>query len=538
MAYKNDDPLTTLSASELHGLLERREVSSEELARAHLDRIITVDGKVGAFVELKRGLALGQARRIDEARARGEDVGPLGGLPVSVKESLDMQGSAPTLGIIARRNRVAQRDATIVAATRRAGGVIIGRTNVPQFLLSHETRNPLFGVTSNPFSKDHTPGGSSGGEAAAIAAGMSALGLGTDIGGSIRVPAHFSGIVGLKPSLDRWSNRGSNGAQPGQETVRSQSGPMARTVSDVILLFRALDPAFMAGDDPLVPPLPVRDPRAIDVKRLRVGFYVDDGLVRPSTAVGRAVAEAARALEERGLRVTPFCPPSVREAIGLWFSILSADGGTTAFSQLEGTTLEPTMATLRQTATLPAPVRNALARTLRSIGQGRASWFLGLLGEKPVHELWRLTKAARDYRLALLEAMAQAEIDVLLCPPHATPALPHTKSAQFAIAGSYAMLYNLLQFPAGVVPVTTVSSAEITRVTDSPNARGDRFDRLAQEVDAHSVGLPVGVQLAGRPFHDEEVLAVMLALEDAIRDRPDRPKVPRFPGRDPAPGPA
>jgi fatty acid amide hydrolase len=529
MAYRNDDPLTTLPATELHSMLGRREVSAEEVARAHLDRIITVDGRVGAFVELRRGLALGAARRIDEARARGEDVGALGGLPVSVKESLDMQGSASTLGIIARKSRVSQRDATIVAATRRAGGVVTGRTNVPQFLLSHETRNPLFGVTSNPFSKDHTPGGSSGGESAALAAGMSVLGLGTDIGGSIRVPAHFSGIVGLKPTLDRWSNRGSNGAQPGQETVRSQSGPMARTVSDLILLFRALDPIFMASDDPLVPPLPVRDPRSIDVTRLRVGFYVDDGLIRPSAAVGRAVAEAAKALEGRGLTVVPFCPPDIRGAIGLWFSIMSADGGHTAFSQLEGTQLEPTMTTLRQTATLPAAVRTALARTLRSIGQGRASWFLGLLGEKPVHELWRLTKAARDYRLSVLDAMDRAGVDVLLCPPHATPALPHTKSAQFAIAGSYAMIFNLLQFPAGVVPVTTVGAGEVSRQVDSPNAKGDRFERVAKEVDAKSEGLPVGVQLAARPYRDEEVLAVMLALEDAIRARPDRPLVPRFP---------
>ncbi|NUP11796.1 MAG: amidase [Polyangiaceae bacterium] len=529
MAYKNDDPLTQTSATELLQMLARREVSAEEAARAHLDRIITIDGKVGAFIELRRGIALAEARRIDEARARGEDVGPLGGLPISMKENLDMQGHASTLGIFARRNKIAGRDATIVGAVRRAGAVVLGRTNVPQLLLSHETRNPVFGVTSNPFSKGHAPGGSSGGEAASLAAGMSVLGVGTDIGGSIRVPAHWTGIAGFKPSLDRWSNRGSNGALVGQETIRSQCGPMARSVRDLVMLFMAIDPRAMAAEDPLVAPLPLRDPRTIDARRIRVGYYVDDGVIRPSTAVGRAVVEAAKALEGRGMTVVPFGPPNIRDAIGTYFGVMSADGGKTAFGQLEGTTLEPTLAPLRQTAILPGPVRATLARTLRSVGQERAAWLLSQIGEKAVNELWRLTKAARDYRHSLLDAMDRAAIDVLLCPPHATPAVPHQKGSQFQLAGSYSMLYNLLQFPAGVVPVTLVRPQETSRKADSANAKGDRFEKIAQTVDAASAGLPVGVQIAGRPFCDEEVLAVMLALEEALDGRSDRPSVPRFP---------
>lgn len=538
MAYKNDDPLTQLSATELATMLERREVSSEEVARAHLDRIITIDGKVGAFVELHRGLALGAARRIDEARARSEDVGPLAGLPVSVKESLDMQGRASTLGIGARRKKLALRDATIIAAVRRAGGVILGRTNVPQLLLSHETRNPVYGVTVNPFSRDHAPGGSSGGEAAALASGMSLLGIGTDIGGSIRVPACWTGTVGLKPTLDRWSNRGSNGALTGQETIRSQVGPMARSVRDLVLLFLALDPRSMATEDPLVPPMPLRDPREIDVRTLRVGYYVDDGIIRPSTAVGRAVSESVKALEGRGVRVVPFAPPDVRDAMSLYFGALSADGGKTAFAQLDGSTMDPMLAPLRQAASLPQPVRRALARTLRSLGQERAAWFLRQVGEKGVDDLWRITKAARDYRLVLLDAMERARVDILLCPPHATPAVPHQKSAQFTLGGSYSMLYNLLQFPAGVLPVSLVRPTETDRPTENVNARGDRFDQIAHAVDAASAGLPVGVQVAGRPYADEEVLAVMLALEEAFAKRSDRPQVPRFPtggGTSPSP---
>ena len=217
------------TAVELCRLLAAGEISSEELTRAHLDRIDRVDARVKAFTMVLRHEALAAARRADEERRRGDARSPLHGLPISVKESLDMAGLASTLGAVSRKTHRAGEDAVVIELLRDAGAVILGRTNVSQLLLYHESRNPLFGQTANPWSLDHTPGGSSGGEGAAIAAGMSPLGVGTDVGGSIRVPAHFSGIAGLKPTLDRWSNGGSNTALRGQEAVRSQVGPMART---------------------------------------------------------------------------------------------------------------------------------------------------------------------------------------------------------------------------------------------------------------------------------------------------------------------
>lgn len=530
MAYQADDPLTRLPAVELARLLQRREVSSEEVVRSYLDRIITLDGKIGAFVEVHRGPAFAAARAIDEARVRGDEVGPLSGLPVSIKESLDMEGRAPTLGIVARKSKLATRDAAVVTAVRRAGGVVIGRTNVPQLLLSHETRNPLYGFTKNPFSAAHAPGGSSGGESAALASGMSLLGVGTDIGGSIRVPAAWTGTAGLKPTLDRWSNRGSNGALTGQETIRSQCGPMARSARDLAFFFNAIDPREMCAEDPLVPPLALAPIHALDqIKRLRVGYFVDDGLVKPSVAVGRAVGEAVRTLEGLGCAVVPFCPPNIRDAIGIYFATLSSDGGETAFEQLNGSAMEPTLAPLRRAASLPGPVRDALETTLRSLGEERAAWLLGQISPKSVATLWKLTKRARDYRLALIDQMARDRIDILLCPAHATPAVPHTLSAQFTLGGSFSMLFNLVQFPAGVVLVTQVQPHETTRAIDERKGSKDRFDTIAQRVDNESVGLPVGVQIVGRPFTDETVLSVMVAIETVMEGRVGRPIVPRMP---------
>ncbi len=523
--FKLDDPLTHATAIELSGMLARREISSEELVRAHVDRIITLDGRVSAFVELLRGLALQEAKKTDDARARGETLGPLAGLPVSVKENLDMVGRASTLGIIARKGKLAQRDAAIVLALRRAGAIIVGRTNVPQLLLSHETRNPVFGVTNNPHSAKHTPGGSSGGEAAAIASGFSTLGVGTDIGGSIRVPAHFCGIAGLKPTLDRWSNRGSNGALVGQEVVRSQTGPMARTVSDLAFFFGAIDPLAMAVDDPLVAPVPVRDLARIDVRKLRVGFFVDDGLIKPSLSVQHAIHQSVKALEGAGVEVVPFVAPAIRDAVGCYLAALASDGGKTAFRQLEGTTIESTLEPLRRAAALSPTVRAGLCRALMALGQERVAWVLSLGGEKAIDELWQITKRARDYRLLLIEAMQKLGVSAILCPAHATAALPHGKGGQFLLAGSYSMLFNLVQFPAGVVPVGRVLESEARR---DPTGTDDRFERIAREVDSQSAGLPIGVQLAAPPFHDEEVLALMLTLERALAGS-DRPKVPRAP---------
>jgi fatty acid amide hydrolase len=306
MTFDRTDPLVHGSATDLVQLLERREVSAEEVVRAHVDRAITIESRVNAFVESLRGEALERAKAIDAARARGEHVGPLAGLPISIKENLDMAGHASTLGIEHRRRLRAAEDAVVVQAVKRAGGIPVGRSNVPQLLLSHETRNPVFGVTKNPFSLAHAPGGSSGGEGAALASGLSALGVGTDIGGSIRIPAAWCGIAGLKPTLDRWSNRGSNGALVGQEVIRSQVGPMARTARDVAFFFRALEPRFMAERDPLVWP-----PRS-------------GGAAAPASGSSTTTAWWGRALRSgarwrrRGRRCRPGASTSSRSASPRW----------------------------------------------------------------------------------------------------------------------------------------------------------------------------------------------------------------------------
>jgi fatty acid amide hydrolase len=508
-------------AHELANLLAAREVSSEEVTRAHLDRIAEADGAFHAFTTVLRPEALAGARRADEERRRGEHRGPLHGLPVTVKESLDFAGHASTLGTTRRRSIIAAEDAGVVEMLRRAGAVILGRTNVSQILLFHESRNPVFGQTANPWSLAHTPGGSSGGEAAAIAAGMSPLGVGTDIGGSIRVPAHFAGIAGLKPTLDRWTNKGSNSALLGQEVIRSQLGPMARTARDVALAMSALDPIAMSTLDPRVPPVPAPDATRVDVARLRVGVLVDDGVVPPSAAVARGVREAAEALRSRGAAVVDFTPPGLPDAIFDYLGAMTADGGVTGLAWIDKDPIDRTLAPMRALARVPAPVRRSLAAAARLAGERRIASFLEAVGEKSVTELWALTARLRKVRADILAAMAAEHIDVILCPAHATPALPHGLSRDFVLAGSPSMLWNLAQLPAGVVPVTRVRANEIERARPA-----DRVEKHAAAVDRLSNGLPVGVQVVARPWADDVVLAAMIAIEEVVSTAPGFPRTP------------
>jgi fatty acid amide hydrolase len=300
--------LFRLSASEMLPLLSKREISSEEIVRALFERIAACDSKVKAFVHRFEDRAIQEAKRADHARSRGEALGPIHGLPITAKESIGTEGLAVTLGVEAHRGRIADRDAAVLRALARSGAILIGKTNVSQLLLFHESDNPIWGATNNPWNLTRVPGGSSGGEAAAIAAGMSLFGVGTDIGGSIRVPAAFCGIYGLKPTNDRWSNLGTFGALAGQEVIRGQTGPMARTARDLALLFAAGDPIWMAAEDPSVPPIPVADHSKLNVSGLRVGVYEDDGFLPPAASVRRAVRTAADRLKKAGVEVVPFEP--------------------------------------------------------------------------------------------------------------------------------------------------------------------------------------------------------------------------------------
>ena len=302
--------LTGLPATVLADLVARREASAAEVVAAHLDRIAAVNGPINAVVALDAAGALSAARAADAAFARGEPCGPLHGVPFTVKDNLGASGLPMTIGDPARAGVVADRDATAVARLKGAGAILLGKTNCPPYGGGTETDNPVHGRTSNPYDLARTPGGSSGGEAAIVAAGGSACGLGTDSGASVRLPAHFCGLAAIKPTAGRVPVTGvidDEGPIGALSDPRTQVGPLARAVADVALLLRLV--AGPDGSDGGVAPVALGDPAAVDVGALHVALHVDNGLATPTAETVAAVRDAAAALRGAGARVEEAAPP-------------------------------------------------------------------------------------------------------------------------------------------------------------------------------------------------------------------------------------
>jgi fatty acid amide hydrolase len=513
--------LWELSAVDLARMLERKEISSEELVSALHARRDVANPKLNAFVADLREEGLDEARQRDAERARGEIRGPLHGMPVTIKDNIDVRGTDATLGTSARRGRPSRTDAVTVALLREAGAIIVGKTNVPQTLLSMECTNPVFGTTVNPWDVRRVPGGSSGGEGAAIASGMSVLGVGTDIGGSVRIPAAFCGLAGIKPTLHRWSNKGSNSAVPGQEIVRSQMGPLARSVRDLELLFRTLDAPLHARLDPEVSPLPIADSKNVELRGLRVGFYDDDQYFTPAASVQRAVREAARHLSERGCEIVPFDPPRANEHYRMMVGAVTGDGMETLKALVGDDAIIEALKMNWRVAKLPITARKVLGRTLRALGEVRASDAIAAMGPRSVREWFRLAAHRTAMQREEIAAWNEARIDAIVCPATATPPALLGKTGDFTPAASYTTRYNVLNFPAGVVPVTRVRESETHRTLLL-----DRVDKRAAQFEKDSTGLPLAVQIVGRPFREDVVIALMAAVEESARTSSEFPKTP------------
>src|SRR3984885_2226218 len=458
--------LTFLSATEIAAAIRSKEVSPVEVARAHLAGIERLNPRLNAFVDYQPEVVLAQARAAEAAIMRGEVVGPLHGVPLSIKSAIDVAGHRCEAGSRLREGYVAAADAPLVARLRAAGAVILGVTNTPELLMAWESDNLLHGRTNNPLDLERTPGGSSGGEAAAIAAGCSAGGGGSDGGGSIRVPAHFSGICGLKPTPGRVPSTGHYPVSVGPFSQLGVVGPMARTVADVARLF-----AVMAGPDigdPASAPVPLRLWSDEEILKLRVAYFEDDGVTPVTAETAAAVRVAAEKLRAQGFQVEAWRPQNLDRVWQLWWNLFGRAVQMAFASTVEGreAELSPMYRAWRERVALEPAM------------EGR-EWLHTLMGRDALRE--RLLRQMETF-------------PILLCPACAVPAFRHGerewmvqgRKVEYLKAMSYSQWFNLLGNPAAVVPVGR-----------SPE------------------GLPVGVQIVGRPWEDEAVLAVAAKIEAA-----------------------
>lgn len=512
--------VTQLSATEVARLIAGRRLSAVEAVDAYIRRAEQVNPLLNALVVPLFDEARRQAAAADAHLTRGHQVGPLHGVPITIKECLDVQGTPTTWGLVHKAHERVQADDPLVDRLRLAGAIIIGKTNVAELLLGCESDNPLYGRTVNPWNPDRSPGGSSGGEAAILAAGGSALGIGTDIGGSVRTPAHFCGIHALKPTSGRLMIAPPRGIYHivREAAVMAQPGPMARHVADLTLAMQVLTEGDVRR--------PVQ-PELVSLKGLRIGVYTDDGLLPAAPAVRRTVHEAAEALCRRGAVVEPFDPVISREAYRLYLSLVATDGGDGLRRTLGRGEVPPSIRNVLRGQSLSDGLRPMVSALMRLAGQDLlAQYPVANIRRRSPEELRGLAVAREALERRMADLLDAARLDALLCPPMAFPAVPHGSFGRLCgIEAGYAMLFNVTGLPAGVVSLSRVRPGE---ESDRRWSR-DQVVRTARAAEEGSAGLPVGVQVAARYWREDVVLAVMAALEEDFRGRPDCPVTPVVP---------
>lgn len=456
------------SATHQLQLLRSGNIGVAELAEAYIRQIERLNPALNAFADFDAQRVRSQARLMDETTAPR---GPLHGLPVTVKSSIATAGYRCEIGSLLHQGDVPRADAVVVARLREAGALILGTTNCPEFLMAYETANLLHGRTSNPWDLARSPGGSSGGESAAIASGMSAAGLGSDSGGSVRLPAHFTGICSLKPTPGRIPGRGHLPPCVGPFSTLGAIGPMARTMTDVELLFRTL--SGQDPHDPASPPLPLRTPGPNELRSNTIGFFEDDGLVPVTSETRAAVHAAAIALRDAGFRVEPFRPSTLEQLRNLWSKFFVQCGAMFYQPEICG--------------------RHAQLSPI-------FTEFLEIAASAPPLTATELLDAWAELdllRAKTLEAMS--EFPVLLCPVASIPAFRHGERSwiidgqkvDYLDAVRHTQWFNVLAAPAAVIPVS-----------QSPQ------------------GLPIGVQIVARPFEDEIALGVASIVDAVFGYRP------------------
>ncbi len=448
------------SAKSIAQAIRDKEVSAVEVVQAHLDRIAEVNPSLNAVVCLCADRALDEAREADTALARGESAGPLHGVPMTLKDSLDTEGLVSTGGTTGRREFVPDRDATVAARLRAAGAILLGKTNTPELTWAGETDNSIYGRTNNPFDLDRSPGGSSGGAAAIICSGGSPFDIGSDTGGSIRVPAHVTGISGIKPNSGRVPRTGHIIEYTmGATDSYTQNGPMARFVEDLALVL----PIISGPDwrDPAIVDMPLGDPDDVDLGSLRVAFYTDPpGFKPPDQDTRDTVQSAVGALLDMVASVEEDAPEPLSRTLELNALTSEGDGGA-------GT-----------------------RRLLDKAGTTETSPFLSRWLDKtemiPTGEFTKALEDLDQYRSDMLHFMR--DYDVVISPTTAMPALPH--GDYFEERNRHALYthpYNLTGWPGTVVRCGTSSE-----------------------------GLPIGVQVITRPWREDVSLAVAAFLESAL----------------------
>lgn len=447
------DQLIYGSATKLAKAIRIKEVSSKEIVDAYLNRIADVNPTLNAVVQLSAETAHEQSLIADNELAHGNILGPLHGVPITLKDSFDSKGIISTGGTMGRKAFVPLKDATVMARLRAAGAILLGKTNTPEFTLSYETGNLIYGKTNNPYDPEYSSGGSSGGAAAIVASGGSAFDIGSDYGGSLRYPSHCCGVTTIKPTSGRVPRTGHILPFGGLLDSFQQVGPIARYVEDLNLIL----PLISGPDwiDPSIVTMPYGNPGQVDIKKLRIGFYTDNGIISPTAETINTIKKAATLLDGECSIIEEVQPNGIEESYDIMMGLLYANSESVRRLLKDTGTKENTLPWLE----FAEPIDTTLLDVLI------ANWY--------------------TFRSKMLSFIKN--YDVILCPVNVFPALPHGSINDDLKAFSYTMTYNLTGWPSSVV------------------RGGTSLNKL-----------PIGVQIVAQPWREDVSLAVAGYLEKAL----------------------
>ncbi|XP_039505124.1 fatty-acid amide hydrolase 1 isoform X2 [Pimephales promelas] len=352
--------IVSLSLSELTGRLQEGSLQPDAVLHAFMEKALEVNKNLNCSTEMLME-SVAQLKDINTQKK-----GLLYGVPISIKDNVGYKGHDSSCGVVGNLDQPVVMDSVVVTVLKKQGAIPFVKTNIPQGLFSYDCSNPIYGQTLNPCNLQKTSGGSSGGEGALVGGGGSILGIGTDIGGSVRIPSAFCGICGFKPTAKRLSGKGISSCVKGQKSVLSSLGPMARDVESVALCMRALLCQDMFTLDPTVPPIPFNQKVYESSEPLRIGYYENDGFQQPSPGMARAFRETKALLERAGHTLVPFPPLRLYEAFHEFFCKgIMADGGCTHYSHLKSGPIDPCIWDQATLLSVPGFIKKILSAVLK-----------------------------------------------------------------------------------------------------------------------------------------------------------------------------
>ncbi|OXA40478.1 fatty acid amide hydrolase 1 [Folsomia candida] len=504
------EKILSLSDDELIDQLQSRKLTAVEVQEAFIAKSIKVTREFNMVTEFIPQ-AEEWAKELDAMK--GSLRGPLHGFPISVKDNCNVIGMDSTIGLGKFLYQPAEDSSAIVKSLMALGAIPFAKTNVPQTLLSFGCANPVFGLTKNFLNSSLSPGGSSGGESSLIAAGGSRLGIGSDIGGSVRIPAHFTGIAGFKVTKGRFCGTGFRGSLPNVVGIMGVPGLLADNINMIAKTTKYMtENNLQTKYDPLAVPIPWNE-QMFSKKKLKIGYFTSLPYFPLVGDTEEIVLKAKSALESQGHTLVPFEMPDSFEMMNLVFDFCFGDAGEYLLKNWRHEPIPLSVVVNFMICKSPMWMRKVIVlimgcKWMPLVHSSRAVTIIGR-GANSTSKLWERLGDRKKMTEDLLTSWKAANLDLVLCPTYPFPAVPHHMPGRLQPSVFYTMIWNLFDFPAGVIKWGTESGEKV----DKYDCQNDMVLRTGKQGAKQATGMPISVQIVGLPFQEELVLRGLAELE-------------------------